>query len=94
MCSNKQNFDSFDKFNFIDHVCILMLFLQFHVDHDPSLGYTSLAAGVGSLKIIETNPFKHLTHLSLNLAPGNDTDVKKYLASCLKVSLVSVFNCV
>ncbi|XP_067839314.1 spindle assembly abnormal protein 6 homolog isoform X1 [Heptranchias perlo] len=37
-----------------------------------------------SLNIIETNPFKHLTHLSLKLLPGNDSDVKKYLAICLQ----------
>uniref|UniRef100_H2Z0L2 Spindle assembly abnormal protein 6 N-terminal domain-containing protein n=1 Tax=Ciona savignyi TaxID=51511 RepID=H2Z0L2_CIOSA len=45
--------------------------------------------GSGILKVIETNPFKHLTHLSLNFHHGNDSDVKKYLASCLKTSLVS-----
>ena len=49
-----------------------------------------MASGLGTLKVIETNPFKHLTHLSLNLRPGNDHDVKKYLATCLKVSLVSM----
>ena len=48
-----------------------------------------MSSTMGTLKVIETNPFKHLTHLSLNLLPGNDNDVKKYLASCLKVSLVS-----
>ncbi|XP_068093780.1 spindle assembly abnormal protein 6 homolog isoform X2 [Hyperolius riggenbachi] len=37
-----------------------------------------------SLNIIETNPFKHLIHLSLKLLEGNDTDVKKYLANCIK----------
>ncbi|KAM4709270.1 spindle assembly abnormal protein 6 homolog [Discoglossus pictus] len=37
-----------------------------------------------SLNIIETNPFKHLTHLSLKLLAGNDSDVKKYLATCMK----------
>ncbi|XP_072927664.1 spindle assembly abnormal protein 6 homolog isoform X1 [Hemitrygon akajei] len=36
-----------------------------------------------SLNIIETNPFKHLTHLSLKLLPGNDNEIKKYLAVCL-----------
>ncbi|XP_078656679.1 spindle assembly abnormal protein 6 homolog [Branchiostoma floridae x Branchiostoma belcheri] len=40
--------------------------------------------GCAHLNIVETNPFKHLTHLSLRFAPGNDTDVKKYLAVCLK----------
>ncbi|XP_069817812.1 spindle assembly abnormal protein 6 homolog isoform X2 [Dendropsophus ebraccatus] len=37
-----------------------------------------------SLNIIETNPFKHLVHLSLKLLEGNDSDVKKYLADCMK----------
>ncbi|MBN3295395.1 SAS6 protein, partial [Amia calva] len=37
-----------------------------------------------ALNVIETNPFKHLTHLSLRLLPGNDGDVKKYLAVCLQ----------
>jgi len=44
----------------------------------------SYERGVGNLNIIETNPFKHLTHLSLRFLPGNDTEVKKYLADCLK----------
>lgn len=38
----------------------------------------------GSLNVIEINPFKHLCHLSLQFAPGNDADVKKYLAECLR----------
>ncbi|XP_074642079.1 spindle assembly abnormal protein 6 homolog [Tubulanus polymorphus] len=38
------------------------------------------------LNIVETNPFKHLTHLSLRFLPGRDTDVKKYLADCLKLA--------
>ncbi|XP_073489066.1 spindle assembly abnormal protein 6 homolog isoform X1 [Aquarana catesbeiana] len=37
-----------------------------------------------SLNIIETNPFKHLIHLSLKLMEGSDSDVKKYLATCIK----------
>nr|XP_023669085.1 spindle assembly abnormal protein 6 homolog isoform X2 [Paramormyrops kingsleyae] len=36
-----------------------------------------------SLNIVETNAFKHLTHLSLKLLHGTDVDIKKYLASCL-----------
>ena len=36
------------------------------------------------LNVVETNPFKHLTHLSLKFVPGTDSDVKKYLADCLK----------
>lgn len=45
-----------------------------------------------SLNIIETNPFKHLVHLSLKLREGNDSDVKKYLADCIKS--VKLENCV
>ncbi|KAM7106741.1 spindle assembly abnormal protein 6 homolog isoform 1-T2 [Ciconia maguari] len=37
-----------------------------------------------SLNVVETNPFKHLTHLSLKFLPGNDAEIKKFLASCLK----------
>ncbi|NXN99901.1 SAS6 protein, partial [Rhinopomastus cyanomelas] len=36
------------------------------------------------LNVVETNPFKHLTHLSLKFLPGNDVEIKKFLASCLK----------
>ncbi|XP_077602173.1 spindle assembly abnormal protein 6 homolog isoform X4 [Crocuta crocuta] len=42
------------------------------------------------LNVVETNPFKHLTHLSLKLLPGNDVEIKKFLASCLKSSKVQV----
>uniref|UniRef100_A0A8C8RUK4 Spindle assembly abnormal protein 6 homolog n=1 Tax=Pelusios castaneus TaxID=367368 RepID=A0A8C8RUK4_9SAUR len=36
------------------------------------------------LNVVETNPFKHLTHLSLKLLAGSDSDIKKYLAICIK----------
>uniref|UniRef100_A0A8C3P4I6 Spindle assembly abnormal protein 6 homolog n=1 Tax=Chrysemys picta bellii TaxID=8478 RepID=A0A8C3P4I6_CHRPI len=36
------------------------------------------------LNVVETNPFKHLTHLSLKLLAGSDSDIKKYLAVCIK----------
>ncbi|KAK6188877.1 hypothetical protein SNE40_004963 [Patella caerulea] len=39
---------------------------------------------VAILNVVETNPFKHLTHLSLKFVPGTDADVKSYLADCLK----------
>ncbi len=42
--------------------------------------------GHASLNVIEINPFKHLCHLSLNFMPGNDSDVKKYLATCLQTT--------
>lgn len=38
------------------------------------------------LNIVETNPFKHLVHLSLKLACGTDADIKKHLADCLRTS--------
>ena len=41
------------------------------------------------LSIVETNPFKHLIHLSLKFVPGTDSDIKKYLADCLKQLKVS-----
>ena len=54
----------------------------------------SLEHGIADLSVVETNPFKHLTHLALKLQPGNDSDVKKYLAKCLKKLQVSVqFKC-
>lgn len=51
--------------------------LQFNVG-------SGLDQGVGTLYVVETNPFKHLTHLSLKFLPGSDAEVKKYLADCLK----------
>ncbi|CAI9575020.1 unnamed protein product, partial [Staurois parvus] len=33
---------------------------------------------------VETNSFKHLTHLSLRFQPANDVEVKTYLATCLR----------
>uniref|UniRef100_A0A8D2ILV9 Spindle assembly abnormal protein 6 homolog n=1 Tax=Varanus komodoensis TaxID=61221 RepID=A0A8D2ILV9_VARKO len=43
-----------------------------NLDYTPSL-----------LNVVETNPFKHLTHLSLKFLPGNDAEIKKFLATCL-----------
>ncbi|KAL1023197.1 hypothetical protein UPYG_G00037550 [Umbra pygmaea] len=42
------------------------------LDHSPA-----------NLNVVETNAFKHLTHLSLKLLHGTDVDLKKYLAVCL-----------
>ncbi|XP_041913195.1 spindle assembly abnormal protein 6 homolog isoform X1 [Alosa sapidissima] len=44
---------------------------------------SSLDHGPASLNVVETNPFKHLTHLSLKLLHGTDVEIKKFLASCL-----------
>ena len=35
-----------------------------------------------NLNVVELNQFKHLVHLSLCFTPGNDSDVKKYMATC------------
>ncbi|CAL1531080.1 unnamed protein product [Lymnaea stagnalis] len=37
-----------------------------------------------TMNIVETNPFRHLNHLSLKFLPGSDADIKAHLASCLK----------
>ncbi|CAI8034302.1 Spindle assembly abnormal protein 6 homolog [Geodia barretti] len=39
--------------------------------------------GYSQLEVVETNPFRHLTHLQLRLVPASDTYLKKYLADCL-----------
>lgn len=44
---------------------------------------SALNQGSANLNIVETNAFKHLTHLSLKLLPGSDVEIKKYLATCL-----------
>jgi spindle assembly abnormal protein 6 len=36
------------------------------------------------LSIVETNKFKHLTHLSLRFTPGDDASIKAYLAARLQ----------
>ncbi|CAL1261112.1 unnamed protein product [Larinioides sclopetarius] len=41
-------------------------------------------ASSSQLDIVETNPFKHLTHLSLKFVPATDSTVKQYLATCFK----------
>lgn len=51
---------------------------------------SGLDQGVATLHVVETNPFKHLTHLSLKFLPGSDAEVKKYLANCLKNLQVKV----
>ncbi|KAJ0402844.1 hypothetical protein ATCC90586_004531 [Pythium insidiosum] len=41
------------------------------------------AHGNSVFSIVETNPFKYLTHLSLQFAPGDDAAIKAYLAARL-----------
>ncbi|XP_018417459.1 PREDICTED: spindle assembly abnormal protein 6 homolog [Nanorana parkeri] len=43
-----------------------------------------LGSSPAQLDVIETNSFKHLTHLSLRFQPANDVEVKTYLATCLR----------
>ncbi|NXB49847.1 SAS6 protein, partial [Leucopsar rothschildi] len=54
-------------------------FLLQLVSSAPALDHTPV-----SLNVVETNPFKHLTHLSLKFLPGTDAEIKKFLATCLK----------
>ncbi|TDH71559.1 hypothetical protein CCR75_006471 [Bremia lactucae] len=44
---------------------------------------TSDGKGMSLFSIVETNPFKQLTHLSLKFFPGDDTAIKSYLAARL-----------
>ena len=46
-----------------------------------------LDVSTGVLSVVETNMFKQLTHISLQLRPGNDAAIKGYLASRLSLSL-------
>ena len=40
--------------------------------------------GEWTFKLVETNNFKHLCHLSLNIAPSNDSDIKTHMAMKIK----------
>ncbi|KAG7386265.1 Spindle assembly abnormal protein 6 [Phytophthora pseudosyringae] len=44
---------------------------------------TSDSNGQSVFSIVETNPFKQLTHLSLRFSPGDDAAIKAYLAARL-----------
>lgn len=54
---------------------------------------SSLDHGPASLNVVETNPFKHLTHLCLKLLHGTDVEIKKFLASCLASMKVRSHTC-
>jgi spindle assembly abnormal protein 6 len=45
--------------------------------------YVRLDMNSGSFSVVESNRFKQLTHISLQLRPGNDSSIKAYLASRL-----------
>lgn len=47
------------------------------------LSVSSSDRGFATLSIVETNPFRHLNHLSLKFVPASDAYLKKYLAECL-----------
>ena len=48
---------------------------------------TKLDTSTGILSVVEANMFKQLTHIYLQMRPGNDSSVKNYLASRLSLSL-------
>ncbi|EKX45534.1 hypothetical protein GUITHDRAFT_108408 [Guillardia theta CCMP2712] len=55
--------------------------LQKDEEEPPKFTASLLASGnQASLNIVETNQFKNLTHLRLEMRPGNDHAVKQYLA--------------
>lgn len=62
----------------------IFVFLCRFILHFLSQGSFNGERTTCTLNVIETNPFKHLTHLSLKFIPGTDSDIKKYLADCLK----------
>lgn len=45
---------------------------------------TLTSGGSSVFSLVETNPFKELTHLSLKFRAGNDTAIKTYLAARLR----------
>ncbi|KAJ8682954.1 hypothetical protein QAD02_018746 [Eretmocerus hayati] len=47
-------------------------------------------AGDWNFKLVETNNFKHLCHLSLNIAPANDSDLKTHMAMKIKTLKESI----
>lgn len=45
---------------------------------------TVVPGGFSLFSVVETNPFKELTHLSLKFRAGNDAAIKTYLAARLR----------
>jgi len=56
-------------------------------ENAPQSYMPKLDLSTGILSVVETNMFKQLTHISLQLRPGNDAAIKAYLASRLMLSL-------
>jgi spindle assembly abnormal protein 6 len=48
---------------------------------------SKLDVSTGVLSVVETNKFKQLTHINLQLRQGNDAAIKAYLAARLKLAL-------
>lgn len=59
-------------------------------DEDSPRFFASLDVqpGSGILSVVESNPFRQLTHVALHVRQGNDSMVKRYLASRLGESKV------
>ena len=51
--------------------------------HRFLLQFTMSVSGPSVLNVVETNPFRHLNHLSLKFISASDAYLKKYLAECL-----------
>ena len=60
-------------------------------EYNSSTFTANLEISSGLLAIVESNKFKQLTHISLQLRPGNDAAVKGYLSSRLAF-ITSVAN--
>lgn len=52
---------------------------------------TAVTGGFSVFSLVETNPFKELTHLSLKFRAGNDAAIKTYLAARLRQVTHSFF---
>lgn len=56
-------------------------------NHNTSQFSARLDQTSGVFSIVESNMFKQLTHISLQLRPGNDSVIKAYLASRLNYTI-------
>ena len=66
---------------------LLTLCRSQHNKDQPKFVLQLIQTGEGGrtvFEVVETNPFKHLTHLSLRVLPGTDRTVKEYLGDCLR----------
>lgn len=50
-------------------------------------------SGDWTFKFVETNNFKHLCHLSLNISPANDADLKTHMAMKIKHLKENILQC-